>query len=86
MPPEVSSWRAEVERLKAELDIMRPKDSRHPRPRDVLLRITMWVITVSGVLALGRWFGADGRAMAALVFVILIGIVTVAMVLLTKGK
>ena len=52
----------------------------------MLLRISMWLITVSMVLLLGWLFGADSRPMAALIFVIVIGVVTVAMVLLTKGK
>jgi hypothetical protein len=77
---------AEVERLKGELEIMRAEGQAPPSPRDVLLRISMWLITVSIVLLLGWLFGADSRPMAALIFVIVIGVVTVAMVLLTKGK
>jgi hypothetical protein len=77
---------AEVERLRSELEIIRAEGQAPPSPRDVLLRISMWLITVSMVLLLGWLFGADSRPMAALIFVIVIGVVTVAMVLLTKGK
>ncbi len=77
---------AEVERLKGELEIMRAEGQAPPGPGDVLLRISMWLITVSMVLLLGWLFDADSRPMAALIFVIVIGVVTVAMVLLTKGK
>ena len=82
----VAELTAEVERLKGELDVMRAEGQAPPSPRDVLLRISMWLVTVSMVLLLGWMFGADSRPMAALIFVIVIGVVTVAMVLLTKGK
>jgi len=77
---------AEVERLRSELEIMRAEGQAPPSARDVLLRISMWLLTVSVVLFLGWMFGADSEPMAALIFVIVIGVVTVAMVLLTKGK
>ena len=82
----VAELTAEVERLRAELDVIRAEGQAPPSPQDVLLRISMWLITVSMVLLLGWLFGADSRPMAALIFVIVIGVVTVAMVLLTKGK
>jgi len=82
----VAELTAEVERLKSELEIIRAEGQAPPSPQDVLLRISMWLITVSMVLLLGWLFGADSRPMAALIFVIVIGVVTVAMVLLTKGK
>ena len=82
----VAELTAEVERLKSELEIIRAEGQSPPSQQDVLLRISMWLITVSIVLLLGWLFGADSRPMAALIFVIVIGVVTVAMVLLTKGK
>ena len=86
MPPIILELTAEVERLKGELEIRRAEGQAPPSPQDVLLRISMWLVTVSIVLLLGWLFGADSRPMAALIFVIVIGVVTVAMVLLTKGK
>ena len=82
----VAELTAEVERLRSELEIIRAEGQAPPSQQDVLLRISMWLITVSIVLLLGWLFGADSRPMAALIFVIVIGVVTVAMVLLTKGK
>ena len=82
----VAELTAEVERLRSELEIIRAEGQAPPSQQDVLLRISMWLITVSIVLFLGWLFGADSRPMAALIFVIVIGVVTVAMVLLTKGK
>lgn len=84
--PDVVELTAEIERLKGEIEVMRAEGQAPPSARDVLLRVAMWVATVSVVLGLGRWFGADRQAMAALIFVVVIGVVTVAMVLLTKGK
>ena len=82
----VAELAAEVERLKGELEVTRAEGQAPPSARDVLLRISMWLITVSVVLFLGWMFGADKEPMAAFIFVIVIGVVTVAMVLLTKGK
>ena len=82
----VAELTAEVERLKGELELIRAEGQAPPSASDVLLRISMWLITVSVVLLLGWMFGADSRPMAALIFVIVIGVVTVSMVLLTKGK